>query len=508
MNWRHLPLLSLVALAATGCTTDRDVTIEGAIRITILDVDGTPLPTEDAPLPTNLGDRVERWTFVAEALDAQGRPDPGFDGVTRVSLRPGSVDAVEGPDGLGRNLQFEAGKAEGTAVVAGMFGPSRLWLTDIGYQPAGDDDDPACANGTDDDEDVQTDFPNDPGCAFADDQSEEAGTLLTGVSEPVFYELPTVAEVQGRGSTTPFEAVAVDVAVTEPVVIVTRVATDGFYVTDISDPGGYNHLFAFNFNTPEGMRVCDRLRRFSGTATEFFGFTEVSFPSYEIGRVTEEPTASCTRDADCGDDEFCGRQAFSTEGGCQPCLVPEPVVLTNTLLNDDGELEKLESGLVRVEQMRITPNFGPDFPEEVQPLAFKFSEDASNCDLNGDGQVDFENAREGACSNQCGSSAGCSEWTAFAARGNYKLARQTLVILANTGTAQGFDPLAHKGETIASLTGTLRNFSGGSLNWTVETRCGEDLVCNFDEACQSEPIPSSLACIAPATEGDNDAGTN
>ena len=149
MNWRHLPLLSLVALAATGCTTDRDVTIEGAIRITILDVDGTPLPTEDAPLPTNLGDRVERWTFVAEALDAQGRPDPGFDGVTRVSLRPGSVDAVEGPDGLGRNLQFEAGKAEGTAVVAGMFGPSRLWLTDIGYQPAGDDDDPACANGTD-----------------------------------------------------------------------------------------------------------------------------------------------------------------------------------------------------------------------------------------------------------------------------------------------------------------------------------------------------------------------
>ena len=134
--------------------------------------------------------------------------------------------------------------------------------------------------------------------------------------------------------------------------------------------------------------------------------------------------------------------------------------------------------------------------------------DASNCDLNGDGQVDFENAREGACSNQCGSSAGCSEWTAFAARGNYKLARQTLVILANTGTAQGFDPLAHKGETIASLTGTLRNFSGGSLNWTVETRCGEDLVCNFDEACQSEPIPSSLACIAPATEGDNDAGTN
>ena len=38
MNWRHLPLLSLVALAATGCTTDRDVTIEGAIRITILDV--------------------------------------------------------------------------------------------------------------------------------------------------------------------------------------------------------------------------------------------------------------------------------------------------------------------------------------------------------------------------------------------------------------------------------------------------------------------------------------
>lgn len=505
---RRAHLLLALACAATGCTADRDVTIEGAIRITVVDVDGAPLPTEDAPLPTNLGDRVERWHFTAEALDAQGNPDPTFEGVARASIRPGSVDAIEGPDGLGRNLRFRDGKAEGTAVVAGMFGPSRLWLADIGYQPAEGDEDPACANGVDDDGDVQTDFPNDPGCAFADDESEDPGTLLTGVSPPIFYELPTVAEVQGRGSTTPFEAVAVDVAVVDPVVIVTRVASDGFYVTDISDPGGYNHLFAFNFNTPEGMRVCDRLQRFSGTATEFFGFTEVSFPSYEIGRVTEETSALCVRDDDCPETAFCAREAFSTEGRCQPCLVPEPVLLTNALLNSDAELEKLESGLVRVEQMRITPNFGPDFPEEVQPLAFKFDANASNCDLDEDGRVDFENAREGACSNQCGSSADCSEWTAYASRGNYKIARQTLVIQANTGTARGFDPVAHKGETIASLSGTLRNFSGGSLNWTIETRCGDDLVCNFDAACQSEPVPSTRACIAPATEGDNDAATN
>jgi hypothetical protein len=54
-------------------------------------------------------------------------------------------------------------------------------------------------------------------------------------------------------------------------------------VTDLSEQAsGYNSLFAFNFNTPARMRVCDQVVYLAGTVSEFFGFTELSFPSYRL----------------------------------------------------------------------------------------------------------------------------------------------------------------------------------------------------------------------------------
>ena len=77
----------------------------------------------------------------------------------------------------------------------------------------------------------------------------------------------------------------------------------------------------------------------------------------------------------------------------------------------------------------------------------------------------------------------------------------------DTGTVGGFDPLQHKGKTLAHVTGNLHNFSGGSLNWTIGTRCAEDLVCNFDDACVAAIVPASQACFSPPTLEDNDAAT-
>src|SRR5678816_3004148 len=87
-------------------------------------------------------------------------------------------------------------------------GPTRIWAEDIGYvpgDPTNPDDVPKCANGIDDDEDGEPDFPRDPGCAFANDTTENGGTFAAGVSEPVRFAQPHVADFQGVGSATPYE---------------------------------------------------------------------------------------------------------------------------------------------------------------------------------------------------------------------------------------------------------------------------------------------------------------
>jgi len=535
--------LSVIALALPllACTASRDIELTGSIRVVISLVDGVPPPQEsDAPLPPNLGDVEEAWTFVAEALDAEGNLDSSFSGYTRASAVPGAVNLVQGTGAVGRNIKFEGGRAEGVAYLTAMFGPTRLWLADIGYVPAAAGETPTCSNGRDDDGDVTGDFPNDPGCAFADDMSEEEGSNLTGVSDAVRYELPTIAEVQGRGSATPYPAVAVDIKTQGPsFVVVTRVSSNGFFVTDTGDPdGAFNHMFAFNFNTPAGLRVCNRLDLLAGTAAEFFGFTEINFPSYEVGRIDPAATTVCERDISCdpATDDMCCPAGMLCErlndldptGFCQPCMVPEPYVVANADLIDDAFMETLESGLVTIEQARIAPNLGPDLPQELADNTFVFDSNASNCDLNGDGTVDFFDPKETACGDQCSNDPECSEWTGFASRGNYKLHKDDAMVQVNTSTAQGFDPRSYKGQTLQYLTGTLRNFSGGSLNWTIETRCADDLGCNFDPTCKdvqgclaacavgdavceddcNAPRNPSRACITPATQDDNDAGTN
>jgi hypothetical protein len=63
------------------------------------------------------------------------------------------------------------------------------------------------------------------------------------------------------------------------------------------------------------------------------------------------------------------------------------------------------------------------------------------------------------------------------------------------------------------VTGTLRHFSGGDLNWTIEARCSDDLVCDDERqsACAKgpeQPLSSQLACVFPRTEDDPNEATN
>ena len=82
------------------------------------------------------------------------------------------------------------------------------------------------------------------------------------------------------------------------------------------------------------------------------------------------------------------------------------------------------------------------------------------------------------------------------------------MIMVQTDGAPNFNPVANRGATLNAITGALRNFSGGDLNWTIEARCPDDLVCGI-EGCASEIKPPNVACVKlRETEDDNDEGTN
>ncbi len=481
--------LSLGALGAllsiSACGGDTTPGLQGPqFHVEILTVNGNPLPAPDAPLPANGGKVTETWTFTIEARTASGEPDPSFDGVVRLSSKPGAISKVTGEGAVGRNLRLKGGKASGSVELTAVYGPARLWVDDLGYVPAEPGKKPACSNGKDDDGDYLIDFPADPGCAFADDDNEEGGTYAAGVSNAVSYALPRVSDVQGHGPATPYPYESIEINTAAPQrLIVTRVASDGFYVTDINDvdkdkkSNGYNHLFAFNFSTPAGMRVCDHVSYLSGTVNEFFGFTELNFPSFQLD--------------------------IPPVGTMGKCEVPEPTIIDAARLASPVEMEKIESALVRVVGYHVAANFGP------KPVVNNvFTPDSSNCDLNGDGQVDFTLKNEGSCSDACSKNPECSEWTSYSARGNYKVSKSASdMIQIQTGTVSTFDPVANKGLPLDAVTGTLRNFSGGSLNWTIETRCPDDLACGR-VGCVPQALPSDQACVRLRTQDDNDQGTN
>lgn len=501
------PWLALLPCAlAAACTEkvdqpERTQSLAVAVRLP----GGQPLPAPgEPPLPLPAGNAD--LEFDVQALRPDGSPDDGFEGFVRVSVVPGAVVEVSGDAAQGRNVLLLGGKAANQRVkIRNPRGKTRLWVEDIGYIPDDPAKPPACANGVDDDGDGEADFPADPGCAFANDNTENGGTYAAGVSPPVRFALPRLGDMQGRGATTPYELESVEVETNSPAdLIVTRIAADGFYATDVSDTLGYNHVFAFTFSTPPFLRVCDRITQLTGTAVEFFGFTEMSFPAFER-HAWRFPT-----EADPGDG---------------PCRVPEPVVITPEAAVDPGLLEKIESALVRVENVTVGAFFGPNPPEVAlangqsdcaTPPPIVFGDSASNCDLDGSGFIDFDTpgSCEAACANACGAEVNCVEWTGYVSRGNYRVVLpgpQSLQI--NTRSISGFDPVSMRGKPIRSLSGTLRNFSGGDLNWTIEARCGDDLVC--DEPTQKgcadgpkDPVSSQIACVSPRTTDDPNEGTN
>ena len=467
----------------------------------------------------------DTFTFTISALTPSGDVDTTFNGYVRISAHPGTISSISGKGTEGRNVQLQSGVAKNVSVdVLAAYGETHIWAEDIGYTPAdpipeAGEPQPQCSDGVDNNDNGLIDFPTDPGCAYANDDSEDGGTFATGISEILYYSSPRVADVRGvsnGGSATSFpnEQVDMDTGYRQNVpcqngdappcydfsVIVTRISSSGFYVTDIGDSRGYNSVYAYNFSAPPNMSVCDRMNSFGGTASDFYGYTEVNYPTWSL-------------------DEWRG----PTE---RPCGVPEPVVLgigdLPVISTASMKLISLKASLVRIQSddttdVHVGMHFGENHPKAPN---FTPTSDASDCDLNGDGKVDFTaGTDEGTCSAACDSDPECSEYSNYIAETQFRLviahtdptsgavtygaiqgdfsaaAGSAVDTTTSPNTSIDFDPLVDKGKTIPYVTGTLDYFSGGT-QFTLQARCPDDIVV------KGTALKSDTACVAIRTASE------
>ncbi len=494
---------SCFALTHGACSQPPGTPRVGRKLLVILEEQNDPkrIGSPFEPLPL-LVDTSVPFRLTVQALDAYGQLDTSFNGYVTIGSKPGSIERIDSPDSVGRSLLLSGGvSAIADVRLVNAYGPTFILASEIGYAPkdALRDPPPACSNGQDDDGDGRIDFPSDDGCAFANDDSEAGGSYATGASRPIYFALPRVADARGLtcaiggacsgiGKTPyPKQPIRIDTGYRDKAdgsqafdfdLVVTRIATDGFYVTDVSDKrGGFSSIFAFNFNAPPGMRVCDRLKTFAGTATEFFGLTQISYPTWTL-------------------EEWDGKR---------PCSVPEPRLLRTTDIVPET-LIPLSGSLVRVLTaadnlaVSVTPKFGPGNMPKDADGRYLPATDATNCDFNRDGRIDFDaDNSEGKCAKACQADPECTEYSNFELRSAFRLtlkdaAGGAQAIQADASASAGFKPLEMKGKPLKSFSGTLHYFSGGA-QFTIEARCKDDIVLDL----AAEPLPSSKACVTPRT---------
>lgn len=456
---------------------------EGGVAYVLVTAEGAR-GTPASPLP--FSDEGASVTVRVEVFDQNHVALTSFNGWLGISATPGALTVTQGEGVVGNQVRLTAGRVEGVRVsVARAYGETRLWAEDSGYAPADPHRSPApaCANGLDDDGDGRVDFPADTGCEAVNDDTERAGSFAVGVSEPMYFSTPLVADVQGRGAQSPLLDQRITVVgrseITAPAetdrvhrLVVTQTDNSGFFVTDIDDRSCdgrpcFNSLYSFNFRTPDGMRPCDLLATLTGSVAEFVSSTQLAQPGFQVG-VEWRP-----------DDTATGE-----------CLIPDGDEITPTVARDATVLERYESGIVRVTGVRLPTTLGPMLAPQGHPMA-----GATNCDLNGDGRITYGGNVEGNCANDCLADVTCTEWSGWARYGQVTVTLPTAageaparIAIAPKSVSPSFDPLRPRGPT-ATVTGTLRQVGP---NWIINPRCEQDLVVDGDGQTVRRPRETCL----------------
>jgi hypothetical protein len=503
-----LAVLGAIAVLAPACQGGFPTIGHG--RRLVVDLTSGAVGTSDQPLPISVFQPTP-FTVNITAQLPDGTPDTSFNGYVNIFSQPGTVSDLDV-----RNVQLQGGVYQGLVVpVVAAFGETHIWATDLGYAPVAPTDDPQCSDGIDNNGNGLIDYPADPGCYAPVDNTEDLGTYASGASETIFFERPRIALVRGydpadngNGNATlfPNTQVSIDTGwrgnssfVFSTVVI--GLTSAGFYAQDLQTdlpqpPPGYGGIYAYNFSTPAFMRVCDRLQVLSGTSSDFYGFTELNYPTWQL--------------------EY-------WDPSVRPCLVPEPTVLGVTDLGNKDRMWQVEATLVRIQTagtvtIHVAHDFGPlDVP--IVNGIYTPSENASNCDYDHNGKVNFSDGAstpsEANCAAACDGSTSanptdyeCSEYSSFASQSDFEFIVSDSSngaqarIQADASAADLFDPVASRGQQLRSFTGLVSYFSGGS-QFTIQARCQDDVVTDPN----ASPAPSNVACVHPRTSSDINANS-
>ncbi len=244
--------------------------------------------SEDTPLPFSSEPQSRTVRVTTENQD--GDPYP-FTGELTVNVRTGRLemdtDLVTLTDGVW----------EGDVTFAAAFGPARIWFSDEGDRPGTTDREP---------------------------------TYATGVSEPLWFHLPTLAEINiiEDGTTNQLAGEFAELRTADRDVRVTAVGTNGYWVTDLDDGvAAHNSLFVYTFSAPDPwVEVGQRIDLLTGSDQDYLGTTQLSFPHYTVAE--DEPVAA-----------------------------PASSLLSEALCGQDDTLEAYESAAVRLEDVWIPSTF-------------------------------------------------------------------------------------------------------------------------------------------------------
>ncbi|MBK7758989.1 MAG: hypothetical protein IPI35_21860 [Deltaproteobacteria bacterium] len=296
-----------LSLVATGCTntTTRDRVEPTFIMVSVLDGE---VGSAEAPLPFSSEPTTRRMRV--ELLDIQQQPWT-MTGDLTVEIKPGNLTVSPW-------VPIDGSTLEADVTFKNGFGPTRVWFSDLG------------------DKDID---------------SGRKASFATGVSEPIWFTIPTLSELNRTDDheTNQLAQQFTEVRCLDREVRVTTVGTDGFWVTDMADPeGSYNSMFIYTFNRPDedsaetgkrGIYVGRRLTLLTGSNQEYLATTQLSFPTYEVSDEAE-------------------------------ITMPDPALLPSAACGDNDALEGFEGGLVRVEDATVPTSFKSGTEEYDDYLAY------------------------------------------------------------------------------------------------------------------------------------------
>jgi hypothetical protein len=376
---------SLLGLGLGGCVDD-ELGVAGtqSLRVALM------APVSPGSEQMRLPDTLRQVQLDVTAVGPAGEDDATLTGDLDVHVQfLGSLTpALDSPVPLTR-MRMTNGRAMGTVTLPPVFGPTVLWVEhSTGTSP----------------------------------------TFATGTSPKLWFRDPTISDISTPAdeaslaalASSPLELKQVRVQSsrygTRGRLIVTSVYSQGYTVSDVQcadDLGtppctaaNYDHVTIFTFGAPRDERgneivVGMVIPGFTGGVVEFNGLTELGFP-----------------------------QTFANPDGPEitPARLPAPRLLQPSWFTQKIEFERIESGLMAVEDVTVCPT---------------------------DDDYDTYKQWKLNVGNGCGGE---------------------VINVVSAGVVD-FDPTANAGTELARVVGTLRPVNIGSFNvWIIYPRSNQDIV--------------------------------